>query len=106
MTMIENSDRGITLNKSLAWTMAGGLIGAGLYVGLQIATLSSGLDEMARSSVEARNSRAQIEGRVRVLENGAAQSRVQFDALYQSLQEIKTDQRESNELLRQLLNSK
>lgn len=27
--VIENSDRGITLNKQLAWTIGGGLIGAG-----------------------------------------------------------------------------
>ncbi|WP_065321327.1 hypothetical protein [Tritonibacter mobilis] len=39
MTMIENSDRGITLNKSLAWTVACGLVGAGLWVGIQVATL-------------------------------------------------------------------
>jgi len=26
--MIENSDRGITINKSLAWTMVAGLLGA------------------------------------------------------------------------------
>lgn len=37
--MIENSDRGITLNKSLAWTVACGLVGAGLWVGGQVATL-------------------------------------------------------------------
>lgn len=39
MAMIENSDRGITLNKSLAWTVACGLLGAGLWVGMQVATL-------------------------------------------------------------------
>ena len=39
MTMIENSNRGITLNKSLAWTVACGLVGAGLWVGIQVATL-------------------------------------------------------------------
>ncbi|MCG7622292.1 hypothetical protein [Epibacterium sp. Ofav1-8] len=37
--MIENSDRGITMNKSLAWTVACGLVGAGLWVGIQVATL-------------------------------------------------------------------
>jgi len=37
--MIENSDRGITLNKSLAWTVACGLIIAGLWVGGQVASL-------------------------------------------------------------------
>lgn len=45
---IENSDRGVTLNKSLAWTVGCGLIGAGLYVGLSIATMTTKLDESAR----------------------------------------------------------
>lgn len=39
MAMIENSNRGITMNKSLAWTVACGLVGAGLWVGIQVATL-------------------------------------------------------------------
>jgi len=39
MAIIENSVRGITLNKSLAWTVACGLVGAGLWVGVQVATL-------------------------------------------------------------------
>ena len=39
MAMIENSDRGITLNKSLAWTVACGLVGVGLWVGMEVATL-------------------------------------------------------------------
>ncbi|GAB5431300.1 MAG: hypothetical protein EpisKO_06700 [Epibacterium sp.] len=37
--MIENSDRGITLNKSFAWTVASGLVVAALWVGLEVATL-------------------------------------------------------------------
>lgn len=106
MQMIENSDRGITLNKTLAWTIGVGLILAGIYVGTQVATLSRGLDEMARTAVSATQSRAQLDSRVNALEISAGQSRVQFDTLYKSLQEIKTDQRESNALLRQLLNGK
>ena len=43
--MIENSDRGITLNKQLAWTIGVGLICAGLYVGLTIATLSTQMEQ-------------------------------------------------------------
>lgn len=104
--MIENSDRGITLNKSLAWTVGCGLVGAGLYVGLAMATLTTRLDEVARGGTEAANQRERLEVRVRALENSAAQNRIQFDTLYTSLQEIKQDQRESNQLLRQLINGK
>ena len=47
--MIESSDRGITLNKQLAWTIGGGLIGAGLYVGLTIATAPEWVSTFSKS---------------------------------------------------------
>ena len=47
--MIENSDRGITLNKTLAWVMACGLIGAGITFGTQMATLSGETEALART---------------------------------------------------------
>ena len=103
---IENSDRGITLNKSLAWTMAGGLVGMGLYVGLTIATLSTKVDNLANVSGAARVERNGVEVRVRILENTASQYQAQFEALNLSLSEIKQDQREMNALLRQFLNQR
>jgi len=101
--MIENSDRGVTLNKSLAWTIGCGLIGAGLYAGLNMATLTTRLDDVSSRSAMATQDRSQIEVRVRLLENAQSQSTARFESLFQSLQELKTDQRESNRLLRQLL---
>lgn len=65
---IENSDRGITLNKQLAWTMAVGLIGTGLYVGLTIAAMSMQLEQGKQVWLDAAAQRAQIEVRVRNLE--------------------------------------
>jgi len=103
MTMIENSDRGITLNKGLAWTVGTGLIGAGLYVGLTIANLTSAMDNQNDQISEARDSRANIEVRVRALENGAAGTAVQFRNLSSGLEEVKAAQRETNTLLRQLV---
>jgi len=101
--IIENSDRGITLNKSLAWTIGCGLIGAGLYAGLNMATLTTRLDDVSSRSAMATQDRSQLEVRVRLLENAQSQSTARFESLFQSLQELKTDQRESNRLLRQLL---
>lgn len=103
MSMIENSDRGITLNKGLAWTVGTGLIGAGLYVGLTIAQLTTSLDNQNDQISEGRASRAQIELRVRVLENSAAGTEVQFRNLSEGLDEVKSAQRETNALLRQLV---
>jgi hypothetical protein len=53
--MIENSDRGITLNKSLAWTMATGLILVGLWVGIQVTELKSAVQELGVRQSEDRS---------------------------------------------------
>jgi len=103
---IENSDRGITLNKGLAWTMACGMVGAGLWVGMQLASVTTKMDQISDVSVEAASARLSLEVRIRSLENTMAQTRVQFETLYQSLQEIKADQRESTTLLRRILNER
>ena len=66
--MIESSDRGITLNKNLAWTIGGGLIGSGLYIGLTIATLSTQVAQSRDAWHEATLARQQLETRVRAVE--------------------------------------
>jgi hypothetical protein len=52
--MIENTDRGITLNKTLAWTMMVGLIGSGLWLGGQMAELSASIEELGTRQAEDR----------------------------------------------------
>lgn len=42
---IENSDRGITLNKSLAWSILGSLVGAGIFIGMNLAGLEKTSDD-------------------------------------------------------------
>lgn len=107
--MIENSDRGITLNKSLAWTMAVGFVAGGIYLGTNLASLtaatqnlSAALIETRAAVAEERQSVARIETRVRTLENNASRTGAEFDALRRSLDEVKEAQRETNVLLRQL----
>jgi hypothetical protein len=99
----ENGDLGVTLNKTLAWTIGTGLIAAGLYAGLNMATLTTRLDEVSTNATIATLDRSQIEVRVRLLENAQSQSTARFESLFQSLQELKSDQRESNRLLREIL---
>ena len=41
MTHIENSDRGITLSKSLAWTVLVFVAGGGFWVGVALSDLTS-----------------------------------------------------------------
>ena len=107
--MIENNDRGITINKALAWTMlvsVTGLIwwGGGTLASLQGAAdrLTSALTETREMIMAERASSAQLEARVRVLENSAARQDVRFDALSLSINELKQQARETNALLREL----
>lgn len=70
--MIENSERGITINKSLAYTLVCGLLGLGLYVGTTVAQLKSSIEGLdSRIAMQSMSSEAR-EIRVRTLENGAS----------------------------------
>lgn len=107
--MIDSTDRGITINKALAWTMlvtVAGLIwwGGGTLASLQGAAdrLTTALMETREMIVVERASTAQLEARVRALENSATRQDVRFDALSVSINELKSQARETNTLLREL----
>ena len=107
--MIETNDRGITINKALAWTMlvsVAGLIwwGGGTLASLQGAAdrLTLALTETREMIVVERASSAQLEARVRALETSAARQDTRFDALSVSINELKSQARETNTLLREL----
>jgi uncharacterized coiled-coil protein SlyX len=107
--MTDISERGITINKALAWTMlvsVAGLIwwGGGTLASLQGVAdrLTSALTETREMIVAERASSAQLEARVRVLENSATRQDVRFDALSISINELKSQARETNTLLREL----
>ncbi|WP_305968571.1 MULTISPECIES: hypothetical protein [unclassified Mameliella] len=52
--MIENSDRGITLNKSLAWTVLVGVLSGGIWVGMQVTSAKQGVQTLAARQDEDR----------------------------------------------------
>ena len=87
--MIENSDRGITLNKQLAWAIGSGLIGSGLYVGLTIATLSTQVAQSRDAWAEATLARQQLETRVRAVEINQAGQTSDLRAIQVGISEIK-----------------
>ncbi|MFC3180447.1 hypothetical protein [Cypionkella sinensis] len=101
--MIENSDRGITLAKPLAWSMLVSIVGAIWYGASTITGLSQSTQAVTTALSVIQASSAQVEGRVRVLENNAAAGLARYDALKQSVDEVKDNQRETNDLLRQVL---
>lgn len=100
--MIENSDRGITLAKPLAWTMLVSVIGAVWYGGSTVASLSHSTQSMVQAVSVQQAAISQVEVRVRALENNASRQDARFDGLKQSLDEVKEAQRETNVLLREL----
>ena len=103
---IENSDRGITLNKSLAWAMVVGLITGSLWLGSSMGDISGRMEQFTKASDDAIAARASLEIRIRTLETSMAQSRTQFEAIYGAIQDLKTDQREITNLLRQIVNER
>jgi len=107
--MIENNERGININKALAWTMlvsVTGLVwwGGGTLASLQSAAgrLTSALTETREMIVAERTNSAQLGARVRALENSATRQDVLIDALSLSINELKQLARETNAVLREL----
>lgn len=108
--MIENSDRGITINKPLAWTIVTGLVMAGMWVGVQTTTLSAGIHELQGDLEDAMETlssetgrRDRLDERVRSLETKSAARDASFEHTSRSLQEMKTQLAENNRLLREML---
>lgn len=101
--MIENSDRGITLNKGLAWTILMALVSSVWWGGATITRLQSDVQGLTSAISERRTENGGLESRVRALENGSSRTDAQLDALGQALSEIRAEQRATNDLLRRLV---
>ena len=101
--LIENADRGITLAKPLAWTMLVAIVAVVWFGGTTVANLSLSTQAVTTALSTMQGANVQIEGRVRALENNASAALARYDALKQSLEEVKDQLRESNTLLRQIL---
>lgn len=98
MTMIENSERGITLAKPLAWTILTALIVGGFWIGLQVQSLEEvavrqGRAEARLTALELRQSASErdtavvstrIDAILRVVERTDARvARMELDAAEQ-----------------------
>jgi len=102
MTLIENSDRGVTLNKGLAWSVLVVLATLIWYAASTVAGLTQSVGAQIDLIRDAAVSRGQLEIRVRVLENTAASTQSDLRNLSILMDELKQEQRETNTLLRQL----
>jgi septal ring factor EnvC (AmiA/AmiB activator) len=69
---IEQNDRGITLNKSLAWTMLVGLLGAGVWLGANMTETQEAVSTLADRQSEDRQEIRQNARAINSLRNSNA----------------------------------
>lgn len=107
MSMIENSDRGITLNKGLAWTIVSALVAGSIWIGTQTSSATSGIETLKEQVTEVKgDTKAQlndIKNRVRSLEGQSNRLAVDARHVNSELNEVQQQLRENNQLLRRLL---
>ena len=85
--MIENSDRGITLNKSLAWTIGVSLVAGGLWIGIQVTTLAGSIQTMSSQHMDLART---VDERHRALETRQAEDRVDLRAQAREITAMQT----------------
>jgi hypothetical protein len=91
---IQNDERGITLNKSLAWTITVALVMAGLWVGSMVSSIDT---RVATLEAESRNKHIRLEAhdaRLRPLEvqvgTAGAELRAMREALTEGINDIRS----------------
>lgn len=116
---IENSDRGITLSKGLAWTILITVIGAvgggGWWIGSNVTRLSAGIEQVNKELAdlkdkdladlkagltESNRARSMLEARLRGEERASAESARDLRHASEALREIKGTQKEILRILR------
>lgn len=101
--MIENSDRGITLNKGLAWTIFSAVLVGGIWIGVQVTTAKNGINILTerqsedreaiqmntRAINDLRRGEARMDQRLTNIERGIEQTRRDVSEI---LRYLRTDQ--------------
>jgi hypothetical protein len=104
---ITNEDRGLTLNKSLAWTIVVSLIGAGMWLGSEMVSTKNMVLDIRESQVRQDADRAQyrreVDLRIRALETSRATDGSEIGALRRDLTEFRTEIRDDITDLKDLL---
>ena len=84
--MIENSDRGITINKSLAWTMLVGILTGGVWLGINLTETKEGIGTLQVRQAEDRQSIRQNRSAINGLRNSNARIDERLRGIEQSLE--------------------
>lgn len=106
MTMIENSDRGFTINKGLAWTMMTALLVAGVWLGSEITSTKVALTNTDQSFREVKDDlaalRARVDDRLNLVEVSRARDGGELQALRRDLTDFRAEMRELKTLLQRV----
>lgn len=100
---IEVSDRGITLSKTLAWTIVTGLVLAAFWLGSEMRGTQEALKSLVAqqndSRVETADFRRDTDRRIRILESSRASNDSELVALRRDVTSVSQDIRDMKELL-------
>lgn len=103
---IQVGDRGITLSKSLAWTIVAGLVGAAVWLGIEVGNTRSTLDGLVAAQevrhAETQRIRRDTDLRLRALETARATDGGEIAALRRDLTSFREDIRDLKDILRTL----
>jgi uncharacterized protein YlxW (UPF0749 family) len=70
--MIENSERGVTLNKTLAWSMLTALVAGGVWIGTVVTDAKNGVEVLTSRQSEDRQDISRNANAISTLQSGAA----------------------------------
>lgn len=103
---IQTDERGITINKTLAWTMVVALISASILAGREFQKTQSSITALADTQTQRHNEtltfRRDTENRIRSLEAARATDGSEIGALRRDLTSFRSDIQELKQLLRSL----
>jgi len=97
--VIENSERGITINKTLAWTMLTSLLLGGFWIGVQVTAASSGIQGLTERQSEDRGAIEVNRSAINNLRSSSARIDQRLSGIESSLQKTEVN---VSEILRYL----
>lgn len=101
--MIENSDRGITLSKPLAWAILSSLAVLIWWGSTTVTSLQTAIATLTVATSESRGANTAMDARMRTVENAQTRVDATLNGMQIALQEIKEQNRAIEQLFRQYL---
>ena len=87
---IQNDERGITLNKTLAWTILSTLLAGAFWLGVTLNGVAAKIEAVAESQQMTQREAAEVRARVSALERSEARGDARLESILQLLARIDT----------------